>query len=174
MTISTFTHRARRLAAVAAVLSCGVSSLALAQTLTIGVRGGPDSIDPHFTATGTHAEALKHVFDTLIWSGDGLAVEPRLAESWKAIDDTTWEFKLRKGVKFHDGSDFTAAGRQVLDRAHSGGGRPEPDHDLRAPRQGDQDHRSAHRPHHHRRRRRRTCPTTSSACSSCRPRPPPA
>jgi len=82
---------------------------ASAQTLTIGVRGGPDSIDPHFTATGTHAEALKHVFDTLVWSGDGLEIEPRLAESWKAINDSTWEFKLRRGVKFHDGSDFTAA-----------------------------------------------------------------
>lgn len=85
-----------------------LSSPTLAQTLTIGVRGGPDSIDPHFTATGTHAEALKHVYDTLVWSGDGLELEPRLAESWKAINDTTWEFKLRKGVKFHDGSDFTA------------------------------------------------------------------
>ncbi|MEO6623981.1 MAG: ABC transporter substrate-binding protein [Burkholderiaceae bacterium] len=81
---------------------------AVAQTLTIGVRGGPDSIDPHFTATGTHAEALKHVFDTLIWSGDGLELEPRLAESWRAVGDSTWEFKLRRGVKFHDGSDFTA------------------------------------------------------------------
>jgi peptide/nickel transport system substrate-binding protein len=81
---------------------------AFAQTLTMGVRGGPDSIDPHFTATGTHAEALKHVFDTLVWSGDGLEIEPRLAESWKPLDATTWEFKLRKGVKFHDGSDFTA------------------------------------------------------------------
>ena len=79
-----------------------------AQTLTIGVRGGPDSVDPHFTATGTHAESLKHIFDTLVWSGDGLELEPRLAESWKALNDTTWEFKLRKGVKFHDGSDFTA------------------------------------------------------------------
>lgn len=82
---------------------------AVAQTLTIGVRGGPDSIDPHFTATGTHAEALKHVFDTLVWSGDGLELEPRLAESWKPLNDSTWEFKLRRGVKFHDGSDFTAA-----------------------------------------------------------------
>ena len=85
-----------------------LATSAFAQTLTIGVRGGPDSIDPHFTATGTHAEALKHVFDTLVWSGDGLELEPRLAESWKAINDSTWEFKLRRGVKFHDGSDFTA------------------------------------------------------------------
>ena len=93
---------------LAGVLGIAAAGAASAQTLTIGVRGGPDSIDPHFTATGTHAEALKHIFDTLVWSGDGLELEPRLAESWKAIDPTTWEFKLRKGVKFHDGSDFTA------------------------------------------------------------------
>ena len=94
--------------ALAGALVSWAATPSTAQTLTIGVRSGPDSIDPHFTATGTHAEALKHVFDTLTWSGDGLEIEPRLAESWKAVDNTTWEFKLRRGVKFHDGSDFTA------------------------------------------------------------------
>jgi peptide/nickel transport system substrate-binding protein len=104
-----------RINAAAATAALGVwlalagAPPASAQTLTIGVRAGPESIDPHFTATGTHAEALKHVFDTLVWSGDGLELEPRLAESWRAIDETTWEFKLRPGVKFHDGSDFSAA-----------------------------------------------------------------
>lgn len=97
-----------RIAALAAALGTALPGAALAQTLTIGVRAGPDSIDPHFTATGTHAEALKHVFDTLTWSGDKLQIEPRLATSWKAIEPAVWEFKLRPGVKFHDGSDFTA------------------------------------------------------------------
>ncbi|UPY39138.1 ABC transporter substrate-binding protein [Sediminicoccus sp. KRV36] len=99
-------HDVRRLA-----LAAGLSLLAVtanAQTLTLGVRAGPDSIDPHFTATGTQAEALKHVFDTLVWSGDQLQLEPGLAESWRAVDATTWEFKLRAGVTFHDGSPFTA------------------------------------------------------------------
>src|SRR5688572_15365587 len=95
-------------ASIAAALMSTCAGVALAQTLTIGVRGGPDSIDPHFTATGTHAETLKHIYDTLVWSGDGLEIEPRLATSWKALDATTWEFKLRPGVKFHDGSDLTA------------------------------------------------------------------
>ncbi|NCY26828.1 MAG: ABC transporter substrate-binding protein, partial [Alphaproteobacteria bacterium] len=90
-------------------LAAGFSMLAFgshAQTLTLGVRAGPDSIDPHFTATGTQAEALKHVFDTLVWSGDQLQLEPGLAESWRSVDATTWEFKLRAGVTFHDGSPF--------------------------------------------------------------------
>ncbi|MCA0400305.1 MAG: ABC transporter substrate-binding protein [Proteobacteria bacterium] len=101
-------HHSGRSIAFGLACATALASPLFAQTLTIGVRGGPDSIDPHFTASGTHAEALKHVFDTLVWSGDGLELEPRLAESWKAVNDTTWEFKLRKGVKFHDGSDFTA------------------------------------------------------------------
>jgi peptide/nickel transport system substrate-binding protein len=96
------------LASATALGLLGLSLPALAQTLTIGTRAGPESVDPHYTASGTHAEALKHVFDTLVWSGDKLQIEPRLAESWKPLNDTTWEFKLRKGVKFHDGSDFTA------------------------------------------------------------------
>ncbi len=103
-------RRSMMLGLLGAAALSGLSAAAQAQapTLTIGVRGGPDSIDPHFTATGTHAEALKHVYDTLVWSGRGLELEPRLAESWKPVDATTWEFNLRRGVKFHDGSDFTA------------------------------------------------------------------
>ena len=97
--------RALALATAASIILAGAAA---AQTLTIGVRAGPESIDPHYTATGTHAEALKHVFDTLVWSGDKLQLEPGLATSWKVVDPTTWEFKLREGVKFHDGSDFTA------------------------------------------------------------------
>ena len=80
----------------------------IAQTLTIGLPAGPQSMDPHFSNSGSHAEAMKHIFDTLVWAGDDLKPLPRLAESWKLLNDTTWEFKLRKGVKFHDGSDFTA------------------------------------------------------------------
>ncbi|MDC1198874.1 ABC transporter substrate-binding protein [bacterium] len=81
---------------------------ASAQTLTMGVRGGPESLDPHYSALGPHAEAAKHIFDTLVWSGDDLQIEPGLATSWTPVDEDTWEFKLREGIKFHDGSDFDA------------------------------------------------------------------
>jgi peptide/nickel transport system substrate-binding protein len=101
----------RRSLAAAVLATAALAALGLpaaAQTLTIGIRAGPESVDPHYTASGTHAEALKLVYDTLVWSGDKLQLEPRLAESWKPLNDTTWEFKLRRSVKFHDGSDFTA------------------------------------------------------------------
>lgn len=79
-----------------------------AETLTVGVRGGPESMDPHYSALGPQADAVKHIFDPLIWTGDDLQLEPGLATSWEAVDEDTWEFKLREGVKFHDGSDFDA------------------------------------------------------------------
>lgn len=102
-------YRSWLMGAALAATAAFISPMPLqAQTLTIGVRSGPASIDPHYTAVGTHAEAMKHIFDTLIKSGDNLELEPSLAESWTAIDDTTWEFKLRQGVKFHDGGDLTA------------------------------------------------------------------
>lgn len=97
-----------RVVALSAALLGGASGIALAADLTVGVRAGPLSIDPHFTASGTHAEAIKHVFEALVRSGNNLELEPGLATSWSVVDDTTWEFKLREGVKFHDGSDFTA------------------------------------------------------------------
>ena len=54
-----------------------------------------------------------HVFDHLaardLKTGK---VGPSLAVSWKNVDDTTWEVKLRQGVKFHDGTPFSRQGRQ--------------------------------------------------------------
>jgi len=82
---------------------------AAAQELRVGVRAGPEAIDPHYMALGNHAAALKNIFDPLVWVDEKLQVQPGLALSWRAVDDTTWEFKLRPGVKFHDGSPMTAA-----------------------------------------------------------------
>lgn len=93
-----------RATAILAVLA----SPALAADLVVGVKSGPASIDPHFTATGANAESSKHIYDSLVTAGNNLELLPGLATEWKAIDPTTWEFKLREGVKFHDGSDFTA------------------------------------------------------------------
>lgn len=95
--------------ALAAALAVSVSGYAFAEDLTIGVNLGPDSIDPHWSTLGAQADALRHIFDTLVDADENLQLKPSLAESWTVIDDVTWEFRLRDGVTFHDGSPLTAA-----------------------------------------------------------------
>ncbi|SDF01338.1 ABC transporter substrate-binding protein [Limimaricola pyoseonensis] len=81
---------------------------AMAQELVIGLRAGPDSIDPHWSTLGSQAEALRHVFDTLVGVDENLQLIPGLATGWEPIDEDTWEFKIREGVQFHNGETLTA------------------------------------------------------------------
>ena len=94
---------------LAAVTAFVFSTNALADTATIGLRSEPSSMDPYFHNLGPNNAMLAQIFGKLVdWGPKMDRMIPRLATSWKAINDTTWEFKLRQGVKFHDGSDFTA------------------------------------------------------------------
>src|ERR1700681_1327227 len=92
---------------LAAALSLLASSAAWTADLTIGARFEP-TVDPHFFYVSTNIAYARHVFDPLVDRDENVQKRPGLALSWKPIDDTTWEFALRRGVKFHDGSDFTA------------------------------------------------------------------
>ncbi|MGV3628755.1 MAG: ABC transporter substrate-binding protein [Betaproteobacteria bacterium] len=79
-----------------------------AAELRIGLSGEVTSLDPHLLASQPNLTVGRHVFESLTDVDPQTKLIPGLAESWRAIDATTWEFKLRRGVKFHDGSDFTA------------------------------------------------------------------
>jgi peptide/nickel transport system substrate-binding protein len=50
---------------------------------------------------------LPRIYETLVTSGPTLEPVAKLATSWEMVDELTWEFKIRQGVKWHDGSDFT-------------------------------------------------------------------
>ena len=80
-----------------------------AADLSIALGGDVTSMDPHFHNLTPNNNVGAHVFDTLVMKDAAGKIKPGLAESWRAVDDLTWEFKLRKGVRFHDGSNFTAA-----------------------------------------------------------------
>ena len=84
------------------------SAPALAKDLKIGLASEPTSIDPHFHNLSPNNALARHIFDRLVHTDENQALVPGLAVSWKPINDTTWEFKLREGVKWHDGSPFTA------------------------------------------------------------------
>jgi peptide/nickel transport system substrate-binding protein len=82
---------------------------ATAPEIQIALGGDVTSIDPHFHNLAPNNNIGSHIFEALVSRDARGRLQPALAESWRAVDDLTWEFKLRKGVKFHDGSDFTAA-----------------------------------------------------------------
>ncbi len=85
------------------------SQSAPAADLSIALGADVTSIDPHFHNLTPNNNVGDHIFEALVGKDARGRLKPALAESWRTVDDLTWEFKLRKGVKFHDGSDFTAA-----------------------------------------------------------------
>ncbi|MGL4241662.1 MAG: ABC transporter substrate-binding protein, partial [Beijerinckiaceae bacterium] len=98
--------RSFRLLALAALLA--LANTAQAQELRIGTSSEPSAIDPHFHNTTPNKAVARIVFEPLVFQDERQQLQPGLAESWRALDDRTWEFTLRKGVTFHDGSPFTA------------------------------------------------------------------
>ncbi len=69
----------------------------------------PDRFDPHLTSAYASFQVLENVYDTLVQPGADLQMEPALAESWTiSTDNLTWTFKMREGVKWHNGRDFVA------------------------------------------------------------------
>jgi peptide/nickel transport system substrate-binding protein len=65
-------------------------------------------VDPHFYNNDAVSAVVNHAYETLVALDPDTRLIPALATSWRTLDDTTWEFKLRDGVKFHDGSALTA------------------------------------------------------------------
>ncbi len=98
----------RALAAIAAALALLAAAPASADELRIAVAADVTSMDPHFFNLFPNNNIAEHIFDKLVQMDPDSKMIPGIATSWKTIDPTTWEFKLRKGVKFHDGSELTA------------------------------------------------------------------
>jgi len=97
-----------RFRSLLAALLVATVSAAHAQEITIALSAPVSALDPHFHNLGPNNQVSKHVFETLVKSDEQQNLKPGLAESWRAVDDTTWEWKLRKNVRWHDGSEFTA------------------------------------------------------------------
>jgi peptide/nickel transport system substrate-binding protein len=81
---------------------------ATATELRLGLAVEPDSIDPHFHNFGGNKNLMPNLFEALTAIDAQDKLIPSLAVSWQALDDHTWEFKLRDGVTFSDGTKFTS------------------------------------------------------------------
>ena len=110
----TVTRKAILLAAVMALLTPAPPARAgegkPAGSLRIGIGVIPSNPDPAFDTTSNSMFAYNQMFDALAVADERGNMKPALATSWKVLDDkVTWQFKLRPGVKFHNGEEFDAA-----------------------------------------------------------------
>ncbi|MFN3334922.1 MAG: ABC transporter substrate-binding protein, partial [Caldilinea sp.] len=81
---------------------------ASAQTIVVALAGAPTTLDPADHRSRLSETVIRNMFDGLVTRDTTNGVHLELAESAELIDPQTWEFKLRQGVKFHDGSEMTA------------------------------------------------------------------
>src|SRR5436305_9550846 len=91
------------------LLGCAVGSGAtLAATFRFADQGDALSMDPHSLNESLQLNITGNMYEPLVGRGKKLELVPLLATSWKQTSPTVWRFALRKDVKFHDGTPFTA------------------------------------------------------------------
>ncbi|MCK6265534.1 ABC transporter substrate-binding protein [Vibrio sp. ZSDE26] len=93
---------------VVAMMAAGLSFSAAAADIKVAYDADPVSLDPHEQLSGGTLQMSHMVFDPLVRYTQELDFEGRLASEWKRVDDTTFRFTLREGVKFHSGNELTA------------------------------------------------------------------
>jgi len=95
----------RTLLAAAVALTCGATQAA---TLRVANAGDVQSMDPHSLNETLQLSFTGNIYEALVARGKDMQLVPALATQWKQTAPTVWRFELRRGVKFHDGTPFTA------------------------------------------------------------------
>ncbi len=100
--------RKKTLLGLAGVALTATTFVASAVTLRIANQGDALSLDPHSLNESLQLTVLNNIYEPLVTRGRDYKLTPALATDWKQTEPTVWRFNLRKGVKFHDGTPFTA------------------------------------------------------------------
>ena len=91
-----------------ATLALLAAGAAHAVTLRVSDQGDVQSMDPHSLNESLQLSFMGNVYESLVARGKDMSVVPLLATKWTQTSPTVWRFDLRRGVKFHDGTPFTA------------------------------------------------------------------
>lgn len=85
--------------------------------LSIGLMEDVVTVDPHGSNDSASAQVRRNIYETLVFQGVGMELEPGLATEWEATEDTVWNFQLREDTTFHSGAEFTGEDvKATLDR----------------------------------------------------------
>ncbi|MGM0602576.1 MAG: ABC transporter substrate-binding protein [Bacillota bacterium] len=79
-----------------------------AETIRIATSSDALTLDPLMLSETPTLAVNFNIFEALVYLDENMDLQPGLAKSWEAVDDTTWTFHLREGVKFHTGEEMTA------------------------------------------------------------------
>ncbi len=101
-------RRLKRALCLAGLAMAAALVPAQAATLRLANQGDASSMDPHSLQESFQLSFLANIYEPLIVRDRQFALAPGLATSWRAIDPSTWRFELRRDVRFHDGSPFSA------------------------------------------------------------------
>ncbi|RLK64173.1 ABC transporter substrate-binding protein [Atopobacter sp. AH10] len=94
---------------VACGSSGGKGSSSGGKTLTVGLSGDAISLDPVMTNDNQSSNVMTQIYEGLVKLDKDGKIVPALAESYEQVDDVTYRFKLKKGVKFHNGEEMKAS-----------------------------------------------------------------
>ncbi len=101
-------NRAPALAGAAVLALALLPAGAAARTLRYASQLDPQTVDPHAANLLATSRLTQQIYDPLVFRDAQWKVIPWLAVSWTQPSPTVWRFKLREGVRFHDGTPFTA------------------------------------------------------------------
>ena len=95
-----------------ALIIVGPQAMAAEGPLRVAYPQRVVNLDPHGSAAAERIVIAlsRHLVDTLVtWDAAAGEFAPKLATSWETLDDLTWQFTVREGVRFHDGTELTSA-----------------------------------------------------------------
>jgi len=75
--------------------------------VSVAVEAPPRTMNPHGSDADSNLSIMSNMFEGLLQRNTKGELMPALATNWERVDRFTWRFELRKGVKFHNGNDFT-------------------------------------------------------------------
>jgi len=88
--------------------ACSLKEAEESNIITIAIESNPTNLDPRFSMDAISGKITSLLFNGLVKRDENMRLIPDLTEKWEMIDDITYIFHLKKGIKFHNGSELTS------------------------------------------------------------------